>query len=156
MLEPMNPCPTAALFLAILLVLAAGCAPPEAAQEPIVLETEDIGPGDSEIDLTGDEVAKRQRTGMSGQLPSSFPEGLPVYKPSTIIDIGEGGMGGYVLFEATAQPAAVEGWLLPALDGSGWSVATEAGGVMNVTRGAKSARISISDEGPVTAIRVEY
>jgi hypothetical protein len=144
------------LSVALLTALSFGCAPPETAEEPIVLETEDIGPAEPELDLSADQVAKRRSRGLGGQLPIGFPEGMPLFQPSSIIDIGEGGTGGYVLFETPADRAAVEGWLRPALGRGGWSVTSDSGGVLSVTRGQGAARITISDAGPVTAIRIEY
>lgn len=144
------------LCLVVVLVLLSGCAPTETAEEPIVLETEDIGPAETELDLSTDQVAKRRSRALGGQLPVGFPEGLPLYQPSTIVDIGEGGTGGYVLFETPAEPAAVAGWLRSELGRSGWSVSSDSGGALAVTRGGRSARISVSDAGPVTAIRIEY
>jgi len=144
------------LCAVVLAAYSLGCAPTETSEESIVLETEDIGPADSELDLSGDQVAKRRTRGLGGQLPIGFPEGMPVFQPSSIIDIGEGGTGGYVLLETSAGRAAVEGWLRPALSRGGWSIASDSGGVLSVTREQRSARISISDAGPVTSIRIEY
>ena len=157
MLDPMRSC-TLSTVLVAALALSSSCAPaPDAVEEPIVLETEDVVPApDADLDLSGDQVAKRRSESVGGQLPVGFPEGLPVFQPSTIVDIGEGGRGGYVLFETGAPAASVENRLRSALAGAGWSVAAEPGGAMAVARGARSARISISEAGPMTAIRVEY
>jgi len=160
MLDGMKCFPNRALVpgTLVLALLLSACSPPEVAEEPVVLETEDIGPADdAELDLSGDQVAKRRsRGGMGGQLPSSFPAALPVYQPSTIVDIGEGGTGGYVLFETSSAPATVQSWLRSALAGSGWSVVPEADGGLAATQGSLTVRISVSKAGPVTAIRVDY
>lgn len=146
--------PTAIVSLVALLI---GCAPPDPAEGPIELEVEDIGPAaDAELDLSGDEVAKRRSGGTGGQLPGGFPAELPIYRPSTIVDIGDGGLGGYVLFDTTAQAADVESWMRSSLNRAGWSIDADAGGVLTVSRDSRRARVSIVDSGPVTTIRVEY
>lgn len=155
MLDPMTT-GRSILCLAALVAGLAGCAPTETAEEPIVLETEDIGPAEPELDLSNDEVARRTSRGRGGQLPVGFPEGMPLYQPSTIVDIGEGGTGGYVLFETPAKRAVVESWLRSELGRSGWSITSDAGEMWAASRGSWSVGISVSDAGSGTAIRIEY
>lgn len=133
-----------------------GCAPQPEAEQPTEIETEDIGPAsDDEFDLAGDRKAA-PRPATSGKLPGGFPEGLPIYKPSTISDIGQGEVGDYVQFMSQDDAATVRAWYPAALAGAGWSVESGSGGVLIVSRGQRSARISIETSGPVALIRVEY
>ena len=85
-----------------------------------------------------------------------FPPGLPVFKPSTIADIGQGGLGGYVQFRARGGESEVKSWYRSALESAGWSVETAPGGVLMVTRDGRQARSTIERPGPVTVVLVEY
>jgi hypothetical protein len=146
-----------ALAVVGLLLLLPGCAGPEpGSEEPVVLETEDIFEEPSELDLSQDQVARQRKETLAGRLPSSFPDGLPVFIPSSIVDIGEGGKGGHVVFDTPNTAAAVESWLRTELGRSGWSIDADSGTSMTVSRGGQSARISVSGDGPMTSIRVDY
>ncbi len=143
----------AALAAAALIV---GCAPPPADEAPPVLETEDIGPGsEEELDLSTDRRGAR-RSATSGQLPGGFPEGLPIYQPSTISDVGQGEDRGFVQFMSQHDAEAIRGWYPSALASAGWSVESAPDGALLVRRGQRSARLTIESSGAVAVIRVEY
>lgn len=134
-----------------------GCAPePAQKEEPVILETEDVEfSSDAEIDLSGDQKGAPRRKS-SGQLPTDFPAELPIFQPSSISDIGEGGLGGLVQFVAQAKPAAVRDWYRSALTRSGWSVEISADGAMLASLGARRARISVEAAGPGSTVTVQY
>ncbi len=134
---------------------AVACAPPQGDDQPVVLETEDVGPGLDEVDLTSDRKGA-PRSATSGKLPGGFPDGLPIYKPSTISDLGEGETVDFVQFMSQDDTAAVRSWYPAALTRAGWSVESGPGDSLIVSRGQLRARISIESSGPVTLIRVEY
>lgn len=145
----------AALLLA-LASLTTACAPDRAGEGPAVLETEDVGPApDDELDLSTDRKAA-PRAATSGQLPRSFPEGLPVYKPSTISDVGQGETEDFVQLMSQHDAAKIGAWYQGALDRAGWSVESGPGGSLVATRGRYRARISIQTSGPVTLVRIAY
>ena len=134
---------------------AADCAPQPTGEEPVVLETEDVGPGAEDVDLSSDRKgAKRSAT--AGQLPGSFPEGLPVYKPSTISDVGQEPTEDFVQLMSQHNAAAIDSWYRSALPAAGWAVESGPGGELIATRGRTRARITIQTSGPVTLVRIAY
>lgn len=147
----------------VLLALAAatpiwvGCAPePEQREEPVILETEEIELSpDAEIDLSGDQKGA-PRSSSSGQLPTDFPADLPIFQPSAISDIGDGGLGGLVQFDAQAKEPAVRDWYRSTLPRAGWTVAMSGDGAMNASKGASRVTISIESSGPGSTITVQY
>lgn len=132
-----------------------GCAP-QGGEAPAVIETEEVGPApDAELDLSSDRKAKpRQAAG--GQLPGSFPDGLPVYQPSSISDLGAVESGQFVHFVSSDDSERVRAWYRDALSRGGWAVELGPGGEMVATRGGRRATIAIEDGGPVTLILVDY
>lgn len=137
-------------------VAVAGCAPQQGGDAPVILETEDVGPSpDDDLDLSSDRKAKA-RAATSGQLPGSFPEGLPVYKPSTISDVGQGERRDFVQLMSQHDAARIRSWYPGALGRAGWSVESGATGELIATRGRYRARITIQTSGPVTLVRIEY
>lgn len=134
-----------------------GCAPePKQREQPVILETEDVElSSDAEIDLSGDQKGAKRRAS-SGQLPSDFPAELPIFQPSSISDIGEGGLGGLVQFVAQARPAAVRDWYRSSLPRAGWTVAISGGGAMDAAKGARRVSISVEASGPGATITVKY
>lgn len=146
-----------AAFALTLAALAVACAPSERpGEEPAELEIVDVEMAENqELDLSGDRKAARRSEG-GGVLPSDYPTGLPVYKPSTIADIGQSADGGYVQFRSRDPEGKVKSWYLAALQSGGWSVETAPGGVLVAARGGARARITIEQPGPVSIIRVEY
>ena len=138
------------------ILLAGACAPREASEGPVELETEDIVPEqETAIDLTADKKAAPRAKG-GGQLPGTFPEGMPVFEPSSISDLGDAGLGDYVQFVAAVSPGEVESWYRSALARAGWSVEDVGEGVMIVARGGVDARVSLEKSGPATFIRIDY
>ncbi len=136
--------------------LLAGCAPQPGDEAPPVIETEDVGPApDQELDLSADRKAKA-RSRASGMLPGSFPEGLPVYEPASIADIGGGDSGGFVQFVSPDDADRVRNRYRSALASAGWSVEESPGGGLVAGRGGRRVGISIIDSGPVTLIQVDY
>lgn len=133
----------------------AACAPERGGDAPPVLETEDVGPAfEEDLDLSTDR--KGTARGPAGKLPGDFPEGLPVYKPSTISDMGQGERGSYVQFMSQDGAAKIRSWYQSALAGAGWKVESGPGGGLVATRGQRRARLSFETSGPVTLIRVDY
>jgi len=155
----MSRCRPFALLLAATAATLAwlGCAPePKQREEPVILETEDVEfSSDAEIDLTGDQKGAPRRAS-SGQLPSDFPAELPVFEPSSISDIGEGGLGGLVQFVAQARPPAVRDWYRSSLPRAGWTVAISGDGAMTAVKGASRVSISVVASGPGSTITVKY
>ncbi len=149
--------PRLALFvlLAAAAAIGSGCAP-QGEGPPPVLETEEVGPApDAELDLSTDRKAK-PRAAVGGQLPGSFPPGLPVYQPSSISDLGEVEGGQFVHFVSPDETERVRSWYRDALARAGWTVEAGPSGEMVVTGGGRRATISIRDGGPVTLILVDY
>lgn len=132
-----------------------GCAPQQGGEEPVVLETEEIGLEDEELDLSGDRKGKPPSRS-AGQLPGGFPEDLPIYKPSTIADMGQGEGGDFVQFMSQDKADTVRAWYPGALAGAGWSVERGPEDVLIASRGQRRARISIEASGPVALIRVDF
>ncbi len=139
------------------LCFAAACSPgPSPGEEPAELETVDVEMGEeSEFDLSTDRRAAPRLEG-GGELPGDFPSTLPVYKPSTISDIGRTAEGGYVQLRSRDPESRVKGWYPSALERAGWSAETAPGGVLFATRNGARVRISIEQPGPVSVIRIEY
>ncbi len=145
------------ISLALMLAIGVACSPPpRPGEEPAEFETVDVEPAENlEIDLSGDRKAAPRAKG-AGQLPGNFPPGLPVFKSSTIADIGEGAIGSYVQFRARAGEDEVKSWYRTELGKAGWSFETAPGGVFLATKGDRRARITIERPGPVTVVLVEY
>lgn len=135
---------------------AAACGAPPEGGEAVVFETEEIGSAlEDELDLSTDRKAA-PRASSSGKLPGHFPEGLPVYKPSTISDLGVGERGDFVQFMSQDGADEIRAWYRTALSRAGWSVERASGGALVVVRGQRRAIIKIEASGPVTFVRVEY
>ena len=143
------------LLLVAAVSFGAGCAP-QGDEAPAVLETEEVGPApDAELDLSSDRKAK-PRPSSAGQLPGSFPEGLPVYQPASISDLGEVDGREFVHFVSPDEPEEIRAWYRSELIAAGWAVDEGPGGELIATRAPRRANISIEDAGSVTLILVDY
>ena len=147
--------------LALAAVLAGGalaaCQPP-AADEPLVIETEEVAPPiDAELSTEGDLKAAREAVQISGVVPGDVPPGLPIFVPSSVVDFG-GPVGGraYVELDTAERPAVVRRWLAERLPGAGWKIGAIGDNLVEAEKGPSRVAYRLTDLAPGTRIRLEY
>ena len=102
-----------------------------------------------------DEAAPERREAFSGVLPSDFPEGLPLYKPSNLTDFGSEG-GRFVLLFSPDAATMVRDRMRSELARSGWTMVDGTAERGTWRRGSQSVVLDVSDARPGTEIRIEY
>ena len=135
------------------LVLAAGCGP-EAKKPRGELQTEEVAPPIDEMLTTEfDEKGRTRRAQVSGVLPPGFPTDLPLYVPSSIVDLGASAGGWrYVTLFAPEPEHRVSTQMKLLVGQGGWS--TQDG--VTWSNGSRSVKLRFSDAAAGTEIRVEY
>lgn len=122
-------------------------------REPEPLETVEIGGGpDATLTTEFDERAKRVEIDMGGVLPSNFPQDMPVFSPSSVVDFGPG----YVELDSPVPVGEVRSSLGAQIQRSGWAVESIGDGGSMYSRNGLRVRVVLSDPGSGTRIRYEY
>jgi hypothetical protein len=117
------------------------------------LETVDVDGGfDAGLTTDFDERAKPVEIDMGGVLPSDFPQEMPVFSPSSIIDFGPG----FVEVDTPVPVTEVQTSLGVQIRRAGWAVDSIGDGGSVYTRGAYRVRVLVRDAGTGTRIRYEY
>lgn len=122
------------------------------------IEVVEVEPSRTSLLTTAyDEVASERSDAFSGVLPSDFPDDLPLYDPSSLVDFGdEAGGGRFVLLFTPDATTMVRDRMRGELARSGWTLIdgdTERG---TWRRGSRSVILDIRDARPGTEIRVEH
>ena len=145
--------------LAVIAILLAGCGQTPAARRGIGdVETVEVdaGPG-AELTTEFDEQAQQLDSSLAGVVPEDFPEDVPIYTPSSLVDFGEIREGWrYLEFDTAKTPPAVRAKLKTGLVDNGWLPSTAGGGVESYLKGGRRLGINLSDLHPGTRIRYEY
>ena len=139
--------------------LAIGCGGSERrAAEPKELETVDVGEAyDASLTTDTDQKERRVRSDIGGVLPSDFPEHLPVFTPSSIVDLGHSEAGsGFVEVDTAVPISEVRSSLAARLQQSGWQVEAIGEGGNTYQRDGRRVRVTLSELGSGTRIRYEY
>lgn len=122
-------------------------------EEPMELETVDVGGGpDAGLTTDFDEKAKRVEIDMGGVLPSDFPEGMPIFSPSSVVDLGPG----FVEMDTPVPLSEVRSSLGTQIQRAGWTVDSigEEGSLYR--RNGQQVRVELLDPGSGTRIRYRY
>ncbi|MEM9556983.1 MAG: hypothetical protein AAGC60_22185 [Acidobacteriota bacterium] len=147
----------ALLCLVLVSLATGGCRPAEPppatgehrAPDPAV----DVAPR-IDVPIADDPQEVARGPALAGVLPGGFPEDLPIYRPSSIVDFSSDGERWVELLTATPL-ADVRSSLLARLEANGWSVAPEANGGYLLRQGERRARLHLqSDSG--TLYRYSY
>ena len=145
---------TLAMTLAVLLagLVAAGCT--EQTQGSKELSTEEVSPPIDEMLTTEfDEQGRAKRPEVSGVLPPGFPQDLPLYVPSSIVDLGDAGGGWrYVTVFAPDPEHRVSSQMKGEVGQAGWS--SQDG--LTWSKGDRSVRLRFEDAAAGTEVRIEY
>jgi len=148
-----------ALLLAGLLLTLLGCerlseVVDAEGEEAQAVETIEIGgPPDSSLSTTSDiQAPTLANPGVSGVIPAGFPEGLPLYQPSTVVDSGGTDGGRYVVFQADEPPAVVRVGLLAEWEQAGWRSA----GRGSYRRGSRKVELKLTAQGSGSNLRIDY
>lgn len=121
--------------------------------EPKELETVDVDGGfDAELTTEFDERAKQVEIDLGGVLPSDFPPDMPVFAPSSIIDLGEG----FIEVDTAVPTSEVQTSLGAQIQRAGWSVDSIGDGGSVYSREGRRVRVLVTDVGSGTRIRYEY
>lgn len=123
------------------------------------LETVDVAAApDAAVSTEFDEQARQPPAQeMAGVLPSSFPAGMLVFSPASVVDFGDlPGEREFVVLDTSAgvsqvrltfgNRVATSGWLVEPLDGDGYAF----------SRGGQRVLVNLEDLGAGTRIRYEY
>jgi len=116
--------------LLLLVLPLAACQPSnDRGAAPRELETVDVTRApDAALSTAEDAQERRVAEGLSGVLPDGFPADLPLFRPASLVEMGELGGGGQIAeFDSPAPPAEVANWLAIRWRAKGWRPA--AGGV---------------------------
>ncbi len=147
---------TRALLISCLLA-GWGCGKPDPVeQEDAPLEVVDVAPS-VEISSEDDPQERRRAPNLSGVLPGDFPAELPLYLPSSVVDIDSGADGQQrVVLLADQGKAQVEARQLELVRGAGWTASSVASGRWRLTRGNSEATLGIQATELGTQIQIEY
>lgn len=142
------------LGAALIWVALSGCSPSESKPaEPKELETVDVDGGlDAQLSTEHDERAKQVGVELGGVLPSDFPEGMPVFSPSSVVDFGPG----FVELDTPVPAGEVRSSLGGQIQRSGWTVDSIGDGGSSYSRDGFGVRVAVTDVGSGTRIRYEY
>ena len=139
--------PLAGLLSAALVL---GCGESEKQQGDTPKEIYDVPPA-IEVPIADDPQEAPRPKGLSGRLPSGFPEGLPLYLPASLIDYGLDAEERWVDILAPAARASVESQMLRAAAEAGWSIDGS-----SLRRGERAVRLEFRDGNPGTIVRVFF
>ena len=147
----MNRLAPLALLMAMTCVACDRSAPKS--KEPMELETVDVGGGpDAALTTEFDERAKRVEIEMGGVLPSDFPEGMPIFSPSSVVDLGPG----YVEMDTPVTLNEVRSSLGAQIQRAGWTVESIGDEGSLYSRNGQQVRVELLDPGSGTRIRYRY
>jgi hypothetical protein len=142
----------AVVLCVLILPMACNRAAPEK-REPKPLETVDVGGGlDAALSTELDERAKKVEIDMGGVLPSDFPQDMPVFSPSSVVDFGPG----FVELDSPVPVGEVRSSLGAQIQRSGWTVESIGDGGSLYSRNGLEVRVVLSDPGSGSRIRYEY
>ena len=139
-------------------VIAFSCKP-SAERSRIELTTVDVQPEiDVALTTAYDETAVVHGDGLSGVLPGDFPRDIPLYMPSSLIDMGSSKTGRPFIVLATPDGREkVYRSLADKLTNAGWSVVdTESSELEIFGRESRRVWIRVQTSGALTEILVEY
>ncbi len=147
--------------IAVLLLLGAGCGGGAPGGRPVEaeLETVEVGPAvGADLSTELDEQAELETPTIAGVLPSDFPEDLPLYAPSSLIDFGTAESGRrFVEFDTPTACPEVSGRLAPELAAAGWRrVGTEDGTTAELHKGERQVALRLLERPPGCGIHIEY
>jgi len=143
---------TAVVMLALLVAMTAACA--QETRPSGELRTEEVAPPIDELLTTEfDERGRTRGPEVSGVLPPGFPADLPLYVPSSIVDLGDSGGGWrYVTIFAPDPEHRVSAQMKRQVGQAGWS--SDDG--LSWGNGARSVRLHFDDAAAGTEVRIEY
>lgn len=108
-----------------------------------------------EIPIDNDQQAQPRKAEVSGIMPGDFPESLPLYLPSSLINFGNDSKTAFVELLSPDSRSKVESELKNRLRANGWS-SQPAGGTFELSRQGQKARLTLGDGQPGTLYRYEY
>lgn len=122
-------------------------------REPMELDTVDVGGGpDAGLTTEFDERARRVEIEMGGVLPSDFPEGMPIFSPSSVVDLGPG----FVEMDTPVPLNEVRSSLGAQIQKAGWTVESIGEEGSLYSRNGQQVRVELLDPGSGTRIRYRY
>ena len=145
------------ILLGVSLLGLAACKKSSAPQKVIELDTVDVEEvADASQTADQDEKARHEAAKVAGVMPSDFPSGLPVLAPSSIVDFGRQGSGGFVVVDSSVPLAEATSSMRAQLEVAGWSAesASDKGGTW--TKQGQRVEITLSDLNPGARIRYQY
>lgn len=143
------------LACGLLFALFISCRPASEEGREESIPTVDL-PADTPFEPENDPQARPRSEGLTGILPTGFPKDLPVYLPSSIIDLGTSARGGYTVTLLSPHGSSqVRSALQTQLRAAGWT-ASETGGEMLLRKGQQRAWLRFEEGGPGTRYRIEY
>ena len=116
-----------------------------------VEETVDVQEPIPSVDTSEDIQEAEREPELTGILPGDFPQGLPVYLPSSVVELGQGSV---TLLSPHARQQ-VERQYGQALRDAGWSVAGE-GAILELSQSGRTVKLVYAEGGPGTAYRIDY
>jgi hypothetical protein len=103
------------------------------------------------VDTSEDIQEKERGPELTGVLPGDFPEGLPVYLPASVVELGQG----TVTLLSPHSRQRVRREYEKTLRNAGWSVGGE-GAILELSKSGQSVRLVYAEGGPGTAYRIDY
>lgn len=137
-------------------VFLAACGKSVPSGEDAPLEVVDVEPS-VEISSADDPKEVRRAPTLSGALPGSFPSGLPIHLPASVVDIGQTESGSkMVTLVAEGSLAGVESGQLERLRGAGWTVLADGSGRWRLERSGTAVTMTLIEGKLGTELRFEY
>ncbi|MCG8458816.1 MAG: hypothetical protein MI919_21260 [Holophagales bacterium] len=151
--ELRQPGPSAVILACFL--LTASCRPTDSRSGTSTLEAEDVA---SPIEIpTEDDIQEKPREkGLAGVLPENFPGDLPIFLPSSLVDFGPAGAGFFVDLLTPSAASAVSADLRTRLRETGWRLSDHGTGTLQLEKGGRQVKLTISGDHPGTRFRYEY
>jgi hypothetical protein len=144
-----------ALLTGFVLGLAIACAPPAEEAEVDIEVVDVIESVDSRIRPEDDIRAEVRERGLLGVLPGDFPSDFWVYRPASIVDIGDAGGRAFVSLRATGRAADIADRLRMEQADRGWSANGGAEGLA-FTKQGRQVDVSFEPQGNETWVRIEF